>query len=327
VGRIDALAKSAVAEAPFLGLAVAVERKGHVLFEKGYGFTDLARRAPVTPDTTFALGSLTKQFTAVAVLQLVDQKRLTLEDSVGTYVPSFRRTVTIGQLLQQTAGVAEYAVPESFGKTTPELLATIATSPPDFPPGEKFAYSNANYYLLGRVLAKVHGRPYAEVVDALARQAGLRATHYCTAPDGAHGSEADGATLASEEFDVSFYDAAGALCGSVTDLVRWQHALSGNELLSPASRAYRTTPPALAGSARLHYAAGVLVDTFEGHRRVWHNGAVPGGFESRLTYFPDDEVVIALATNTIHGPPGEALGKLSDEIARVALAASAPAAP
>jgi CubicO group peptidase (beta-lactamase class C family) len=323
VARLDALAAATVAQAPLLGLSVAIVRDGKVVLEKGYGFADLARTVPITAETVFQIGSVTKQFTAVAILQLVDQHKLALDDQLAKYVPAFTRAITIGQLLEQTSGIQDFSRPENEGKDQAALVAAIAAAPSEFEPGSKFGYSNSNYYLLGRVIEQVTGHTYAEVIDQLAVTAGLRATRYCATPLEARGSMVRAGAIAGARYDLRFYDAAGALCSSATDLVRWEAAVSGDALLAPATRAYRITPPTLTAGVTA-YGAGVVVNDLAGHHRIWHSGAVPSGFESQLSYFPDDHLVIALLTNTALSPPGILLPRLEDQLAHVVLAIPEP---
>jgi CubicO group peptidase (beta-lactamase class C family) len=298
---LDRQAALAVRANHLLGAVVGVERDGRVILERAYGFADLARTRPLTAGDELAIGSLTKQFTAAAVLQLVDDGKIALDAPISTYVPEVAAPVTIRQLLNHTSGLPDYATGANLGKSRDELLAIIGASTPAFPPGTRYAYSNTSYWLLARVTERVTGQPYADVLRArVLAPAGLTATHPCKAP-----AHVDGSSLALEAkdpiawpaFDIQFYDGAGELCSTVADLLRWNDALHGGKVVSPASLAFMTTPPVIPG-ARTQYGAGLIAATLHGKRMYLHTGMVTGGFESELVELPDDHVSVAILSNT-----------------------------
>jgi CubicO group peptidase (beta-lactamase class C family) len=310
---LEAIVERARDHAHLLGLAVAVVDHGHVVIEKGYGFTDLDRARPITADTVFAIGSLSKQFTAAAVLRLVDAGKLKLSDRVATYLPAITGDITIQELLWQTAGLAEYAWGINLGKRPDELLRIIGESPRSFASGTKWEYSNSNYFVLGRLVELVANQPYADYLrDQVLARAGLTATGVC-GPEtaGAHPSVTNaGVLVAGATLDVTFFGGAGAICSNVPDLLRWQDALFGGKVLSPSSLAVMTTAGTLADGTAISYAAGLIPDRVVAHRRIWHNGAIPREYESQLAWYPDDRLQIVLLTNTFQMPPGQTLGRL-----------------
>ena len=312
----------AIEKTPLLGLSVAIAIGGHVVLEQGFGFTELDRKTPVTPDTVFEIGSLTKQFTAAAVLTLVDTHQLALADPVSRYVPQITAPITIEQLLHQTSGLPDYAQGIYVGKTYAELVTIIAALKPDFTPGSRWAYSNTNYFLLSRVVEKVSGHSFAEYLrDHVLVPAKLAHTSYCTPTTAtARPTRVGGGTVAADRhpLDVAFYDGAGALCSTAPDLLRWQDALFGGAIVSKASLAVMSESGTASGRPT-KYGAGLIPDSVARHRRIWHNGAVPGGFESELAWYPDDHLQIVLLANTVADPPTIVLGKLDRALARAAL--------
>ena len=182
--RLDALARAFVASGATPGLAVYVLRGDDPLLLRGYGYANLEDSAPVTPRTVFRIGSLTKQFTAAAVMRLVQEGRIALNDTIQRFLPTFPtrgHRATIRQLLAHTSGIRSWTSIEGWdsNRHAPQdsVVALIASQPFDFPPGQRWQYSNSGYYLLGVILERVTGRPYDQVVrDMLAAPFGLADT-------------------------------------------------------------------------------------------------------------------------------------------------------
>ena len=155
------------------GVAIGVSKGGAVVFERGYGYADVAKKIPVTPDTRFEIGSITKQFTAACIMQLVEAGKLSLDDHLGTFVSDYfvGRGVTVRELLAQQSGVPEYlegpdavAAAGTQPATYATLLARVSAMPLEFAPGTRYKYSNTNYILLGRIVEVVSGEPYERYV-------------------------------------------------------------------------------------------------------------------------------------------------------------------
>ena len=292
--------------------SVLVADQGRVVLQKGYGLANQAAGTPNTPDTKFRIGSLTKQFTAALVMKLVEQGRLKLDGRVGDYLPDYPsaagRALTLHQLLSHTAGLPEYLAQPAFAaiSTTPQtptqLVAIFAGLPLEFAPGTQHRYSNSNYVLLGAIIEKVTGKPYAQVFETLiARPARLRATAYAPTepadPRRATGYRATPAGLApAPPIHLSTPFAAGAITSTATDLYRWHQALMGSKVLSAASQRLLFTP------VKENYAYGWMVfkvrigtapDTVLLQE---HNGAV-NGFASYLVRVPQRQQCIVLLDN------------------------------
>ncbi|GAA4046331.1 hypothetical protein GCM10022409_35520 [Hymenobacter glaciei] len=296
--------------------SVLVADQGRVVLQKGYGLANRTTGTHNTPNTKFRIGSLTKQFTAALVLQLVDQGKLKLDGRVGDYLPDYPsatgRALTLHQLLSHTSGLPEYLAQLAFAgiATTPQtptqLVFIFAGLLLDYAPGSQFHYSNSNYILLGAIIEKVTGKSYAQVFDAqIAYPAKLRATAYApTEPADARRAAGYSATPAgpvpAPPIHMSVPYAAGSITSTVTDLYRWNEALLGTKVLSAASQRLLFTP------VKENYGYGWIVfqarigtapDTVLVQE---HNGAV-NGFSSFMVRVPQRQQCIVLLDN--HSSP------------------------
>lgn len=317
--RIEALTDSVVAAAlatgQVAGMSVAVVRDRDTLVLKGYGRADLEFDVPTPPDAIYEIGSLTKQFTATAILQLAEQGRLSLDDDLSKHLrdyPLQGRRVTIRRLLDHTSGIASYtSLPEyeslSLHALTPDsIVAFFSGRPFDFAPGEAMAYNNSGYFLLGLVIEEVSGESYADyVAKHLFEPAGMRDSRYCSeravVKRRAHGyAMGPGGLVRAAYLAHTWPYAAGSLCSTVGDIVAWNRALHGVKLLSERSYRELVSAGTLADGTRLRYAKGVAVDSLHGRRAVHHGGDIEG-FTSELRWFPDGAVTIAVLMNS-QGP-------------------------
>lgn len=325
---IDALAAKYLALPGGVGLSVAVARGDRMLVERGYGLADVEFDVPANAQTCFRIGSVTKQFTAALVLRCVEQGKLSLDDDLSKFVPSFPlqgRKVTIRQLLNHTSGIVSYTdLDEEWHSKWPlelsheELLALVKDKPFVFEPGTKWAYNNTGYYLLGMVLENVRGKPYAQLIqDEIATPLGLSRTRYDSnvelIKNRAQGYSFEGGKLANDQIlGMNQPGAAGALVSTAGELVRWQQALAHGKVVSAASYAQMTTPTVLPDAHDTGYGFGLSVDDLDGVKRVQHGGGI-FGFNSMLAWFPDSDVHVAVISN---GEPINS-GRLADEIARL----------
>ncbi len=312
---VDTLAAEALEAGPLAGVSVAVVRDGRTVVTKGYGLADIGRGVPATAETIYPIGSLTKQFTAAAILQLVEAGRLSLDDDLGELLPDFPiqgHHVTVRHLLNHTSGIADHTDLAGGrgepGTTRQEVVDLIAAQRFDFEPGERFSYSNSGYLLLGLVIEKVTGGTYASYLDAhVFEPAGLRQTSYCPdkpeGPGHARGYDiANGALVDAQPIEMAVPFAAGGLCSTVGDLLAWSQALRSGRVVSGASYRMMTTSTDMADGTTVPYGFGLMLHPLQGHAAVFHDGAIDG-FMSRLTFFPDDQVTVVLLTNTFSEGP------------------------
>ena len=332
--RIDAAAAEGLAVGPLAGLSIAVARNGHTVVSKGYGLADVGRRRSTTDGTVYPIASLTKQFTAAAVMQLVEAGKLSLDDDLNRVLPDYPtqgHRVTVRHLLNHTSGIKNHTdLADGRGEPGTTLQAItdlIAAQLFDFAPGEHFSYTNSGYLLLGLVIEKVTGDTYASYLDDhILEPLALRQTSYCPdkpdRPGHALGYEVDNGELVDAtpiEMAVPF--AAGGLCSTVGDLLTWSAALGSGRVVSAESYRMMTTPTTTADGKTEPYGFGLALHPLQGHEAVSHGGAI-NGFMSSLTSFTDDGVSVAMLTNTLSESP--ALDQVAEQLDAAALGLPSP---
>lgn len=336
VARLDSVAAAWLAEGSTPGVSIAVVRGRDTLLVRGYGVADRASNAPVAPATVFRIGSVTKQFTAALVMQLVEQGKVALDDSIAAHLaglPAAWRGVTVRQLLNHTSGIPSYTdLGPSWRQRwaedmAPDTVAALtAAQPMTFAPGAGWKYNNTGYVLLGMLVERKHGKPYAAVVaERIATPLGLASLGYCppALPAAGHATgyaRQPGGFVDAPKLSMTQPYAAGALCATAADLARWNAALAGGRVVSPASWAQMTTPTGAAEAQG--YGFGIGARAFEGRRRVSHSGGIHG-FVSQNAYYPDDSLSVVVLANSGSADLGTLLGDLS----RVALGIPLPKAP
>ena len=313
----DKLAKEALDRGDVAGLTIAIARRDGATLVKGYGEADRATHARAQPDTVYRIGSLTKQFTAAAILQLAEQGKLAIDDDISKYVTiqTAGHNLTIRELLNHTSGMPSYTdlpdFPEWAKKpaTPAQIVDRVAKMMWEFDPGTHFHYTNTGYVVLGMIVEKVSGQRYADYLrDHVFAPAKLAHTTYCTDTASAKGySSDDGKLEDAAPLDLSTPFSAGALCSTAPDLLAWSRALASGLVVTPASYADMITPPSAVKSS---YGLGLEVDRFEGHREIWHNGGI-NGFVSEMHVYPDDGVTIVVLTNTESGTAPRVAKKLA----------------
>jgi CubicO group peptidase (beta-lactamase class C family) len=308
--RADSLVYTYLAESHAPSAAFAVIRGNDTLAFGAHGLANVdAWRAP-TATTIYEIGSNTKQFTSAAIMKLVEQGRVKLDDDLSKYVPQFPlhgKKVSIRQLLTHTSGVHNYTSSPEWPKTWNEPLSPdaivkfVANDSLDFAPGTAYRYSNTGYVLLGIVIEKASGQKYANYLDAqFFKPLGLKQTSYCPSktsdPAFALGYSKGPVGTRAQFLDLSHPFAAGALCSTVGDFAKWQRALDGGKVVSPASYALMSTADTLNSGRKINYGFGLVPGVFNGHKTVSHTGGIPG-FASAATYVPDDSLSIVVFTN------------------------------
>jgi CubicO group peptidase (beta-lactamase class C family) len=325
-----------MAEHHLPGLALAVVRDGRVTLARGYGTRDLGGTVPVTPETPFQIASITKALTAVAVLQLVEAGRIALDDPIGRHLPALPgawRPVTVRQLLAHTSGIPSISAfdrpPCDPGRVQADyqrgdVLREVACLPLAFAPGERWAYGDTGYYLLGLLLTAASGRPYeAHMAARVFGPAGMTATRVQRRPPLAGVAEPtrwhEGRHVRVAPLDPVVDEANGAIVSTVLDLARWDAALDARTLVTAGTLRVMWTPAALRDGVA-PYGLGFGLTPVAGHRRVGHTGGGPG-CATAFAKFPDDRLtVIVLARGEL--PPGTAQA-LANEIAAGYLASEA----
>jgi CubicO group peptidase (beta-lactamase class C family) len=310
-------------------MSIAVVRGSDTIVMKGYGSADLENDVPATARTVYRTGSVTKQFTSVAIMQLVEEGRISLDDEVTKYIPNaptHGRRILVRHLLNHTSGIPSYTdVGPAFGRVSrldlphDSLLAIVRNDSLQFDPGSHFYYNNTGYYMLGMIIERVTGKSYGEYLrEKLFVPHGLSSTVYCSSAPiikrRAHGYSPGPSGLVNADFlSMGLPFAAGSLCSTVGDLVAWTRLLHGGKLVNASSFAAMTTPVKLTSGRRMTYGFGLSVDTLGSHRVVEHGGGI-NGFISHLAHYPDDSLTIAVLANTAPAPSEQ----IAEDIARVA---------
>ena len=283
---------------------VLVARDGEEALAKGYGPADREHDRPNTPETKFRLGSLTKQFTAAAILVLEQQGRLRVEDPLSHYYPDFTRAgeITLHHLLSHTSGIPNFNQRHDYGEkmmlpwTTDQVVAWMRPDSLDFDPGARFSYSNSNYVLLAGVIEKVSGRPYAEFLqEALFGPAGMEETgqdvYTRVLPHRATGYISFGDEIERAPYrDLPFMSGAGSLYSTALDLLRWDQALYTDRILTAASR------EKMFAAHTPNYGYGWFVEDRQGHRCISHRGEITG-FIVSMDRFIDDRILVVSLFN------------------------------
>ncbi|MDB4888952.1 MAG: hypothetical protein JWL61_807 [Gemmatimonadetes bacterium] len=340
--RADSLVYTYLAESRAPSASFAVIRGNDTLAYGAHGLANVdAWRAP-TATTIYEIGSITKQFTSAAVMKLVEEGRVKLDDDLSKFVPQLPlhgKKVSIRQLLNHTSGIHSYTSSPEWAKTwkdelSPDAIVNfVAADTFDFAPGTAYRYNNTGYVLLGMVIEKASGQKYAKYLDAqFFKPLGLKQTSYCPSktsdPEFALGySKGPSGTVRAQFLDLSHPFSAGALCSTVGDYAKWQRALDGGKVVSPASYALMSTADTLNSGRKINYGFGLVPGMFNGHKTVSHTGGIPG-FATAETYVPDDSLSIVVFTNF----DGESPQTLVQNLLRVAygvapVAKGAAAAP
>lgn len=315
--RMDQIVQSFVANHKFMGTAL-VARGDQVLLTKAYGSANLEWDVPNTPESKFRLGSVTKQFTAASILLLEERGKLSINDPVKKFMPDAPGAwdkVTIFHLLTHTSGVADftkfpdYPKIEPFATTPAKLVALFRDKPLDFEPGEKWSYDNSGYVLLTYLIEKVTGDSYEKFVrENIFTPLGMKDTGYdsnsAIIRHRASGySPGRGGAENAGFIHMTVPQGAGALYSTTADLLKWEQGLFGGKVLQPASLEKMTTP------FKNNYAFGLMVETVGGHKKISHGGGIEG-FNTDLTYFPNDKLTVVVLAN-LNGPASDIAAKLA----------------
>ncbi len=309
--KVDEYLGAYVKQGNFSG-TVLIARKGKVLVRKGYGKANVELNVRNTPSTKFRLGSITKQFTAMAVMQLQERGRLNVADPLSKYIPDYPQgdRIILHHLLTHTAGVPNFtdfpeyrtqmALPSSLEKT----IRLFRDKPLDFTPGEKFKYSNSGYILLSYVIEKVSGQSYESfVAENIFKPLNMkdsgydhqetilknRASGYVLTDDG---------LINAPYIDMSIPSGGGALYSTVGDMYLWDRALYTEKLAGRKSLNALFTP------SKENYGYGWLIGDLPGHKIITHDGSV-NGFMTHIARYVDDDACVIVLSNIVNAPMPE----------------------
>lgn len=302
------------------GATVIVVKDGKTVLRKAYGMADVAAKKPMTADTSLRLGSITKQFTAVAILMLAEEGKLALSDPITKFLPDYPmqgKTITIEHLLTHTSGIVSYTGKPGFRAimnkdlTPSEMIDTFKNDKLEFDPGTKMAYNNSGYFLLGAIIEKISGKSYADfMAERIFVPLGMTQTAYegrernPTVRALGH-SRSEKGFEPSAPLSMALPYAAGALVSTVDDLARWDAAIADGKLLKPASWKQAFTSYKLTDGKETNYGYGWGVGKVRGTPMISHGGGI-NGFSTFALRVPEHKLYVALLSNVDGGmaPPG-----------------------
>jgi CubicO group peptidase (beta-lactamase class C family) len=308
------------------GGSVVVIHDGAVAYMHSYGLADVEAREPATPETDYRLASLTKQFTATAIMLLAKDGRLSYDQKVIDLLPGFpayARDVTVRQLLTHTSGLWAYEdfVPDSATVQVHDrdVLQLIGRADSTyFPPGSAFRYSNTGYALLSLIVERVSGEPFATFLhDRIFEPLGMDSTvafqdGISTVPRRAYGYSRRGDRFVrTDQSSTSAVLGDGGIYTSVSDLVKWDHALEAHTLVGAQARTLSWTPAVLTDGEKTSYGFGWFVDEDRGRPRLTHNGETRG-FTNAIIRYPDQRLTVIVLTNITNSAPWDVAQKIAD---------------
>lgn len=293
------------------GVAVIISQKGKVLFKGARGLANLEHNVPLTTDSVFRLGSITKQFTAAAIMILQEQKKLSVVDNIHKYIPDFPtegNDITIENLLTHTSGIANYTEDkEIFAKeiqvptTIDDMLVRFAKHPMKFKTGEEMRYSNTGYVLLGKIIEIASGQSYADFIEEnIFKKLDMKSSRYGGSkiiPNRANGYDNTPNGIVNAMYiDMMWPHAAGSLLSTVTDINIWFNALRKGELLSKESYQMMIEPFKLNNGSISNYGYGLGINKLSKYDTISHSGGIPG-FATNAFYIPSEDLYIAVFSN------------------------------
>jgi CubicO group peptidase (beta-lactamase class C family) len=322
--KVDEYMNAAMTVNGFSG-SILVARDGEPVVSKGYGMANIELAVPNTPQTVFRLGSVTKQFTAMAVMILQERGKLRVSDPVCQYLtdcPATWQPLTIRHLLTHTSGIPNYTNFPDFARTallptsSAEMIGMLKDKPLEFAPAEKFAYSNSGYYVLGMIIERASGRTYADFLQAnIFTPLAMNHTGYDNTSSIIRNRAAGYARQAGETVNAAYMDmtipfAAGALYSTTEDLLRWDRALYTTTLVSQKSLDETFTPD------KDGYGYGWSIGKRFDRQVIAHGGGIYG-FATEIARFPADRATVIVLSNV----EGAAAGPIANDLAAVVFGA------
>ena len=308
---IDAIVRGAIERQHLPGISIAVSRDGQTLFARGYGMRNVGEALPADADTIYSIASVSKQFTVAALMQLAERGRIRLDDKLSRYFPwhPYGETIELRHLMNHTSGMPDNFPVENLDRigyvdaSPREIAETVLNRPPAFAPGAEYQYSNTGYVLLGAILEAVAEQTYTQYLE----------THFFgplemtrTAVDDApvirsnvaigYTSFALGPWKLARDYHPSWEFAAGGLSSTVNDLLKWNRALRGGRVVTPASYAQMTTAAVLNNGHAVNYGLGLRVSDSNGVSEIRHTGGLPSMSTDNSTY-PDRDIDIIVFVN------------------------------
>jgi len=322
--NVDEFIKAQMQRFKVPGLSLAVIKDGAVVKVQGYGLANVEQGTPVTPETVFKIGSVSKQFIATGIMLLAQNGRLSIDDPIGRYLegtPASWNVITLRHLLTHTSGIVREAPGFDPFKiqSDADVIRTAYPLPLRFEPGAKWEYCNVGYFALAEVIHKVTGQPWTEYLrKAVFEPSGMTSTRPTDGSKGVAGRAIGYAGTDNGEVapDWPALRPSGAFLSTVLDLVKWDRQLATNTVLSEASRRLMWTPVRLADGSMHPYGFGWELADIKGHRHVGHGGSLPG-FRSGFSRYPDDRLTVIVLINADDVDRGSIVQGIADLYLRV----------
>jgi CubicO group peptidase (beta-lactamase class C family) len=308
--KVDDLVRNEMQRHPIPGLALEIVQNGKPAKIAGYGVANLEWHVAVTPETVFEIGSVTKQFTAAAILLLAQEGKLSVDDKLSRYLkdtPERWTNITLRHLLTHTSGLKNYTGLAGFELTRhltqAQFIRGIGSEPLDFQPGAKWSYCNTGFNLLGDVIENVSGQGYWQFMhERIFGPLGMSSTTHrdprAIIPSRAGGYETNRAGhYVNRDYDLTDIFSAGAIVSTVLDLAKWNAALDDHSLLTAATEQEMWTPVRLNNGKTHAYGFGWFLDPLQGWQNIGHSGST-SGFSASLQRFPQDGLAVIVLTNS-----------------------------
>lgn len=319
VDKVDDVVEAEMQKQHIPGVSIAVLKNGKVIKIKSYGLANVETNTPVTNETVFKIGSISKPIIAMGIMLLVEEGKISLDDKVGKYLdgtPETWKDITIRNLLSHTSGIIREAPGFDPAKIQPDadVIKTAYQSPLVFAPGEKNQYSNIGYFSLAEIIRKVSGKPWSEfLAERIFKPFGMNSTRTTSfdeiIPNRANGYSFENNKLSNSEVYLALRP-SGAFLSTISDLAKLEAALAEKSFLKPETRRTMWTPFKLNDGKDSFFGLGWAIEEVNGKKRIAHGGSL-NGFKSFFARFVDDGITVIVLTNLAQVDPA----KLSTEIA------------
>ncbi|MDR7128188.1 CubicO group peptidase (beta-lactamase class C family) [Algoriphagus sp. 4150] len=315
--RIDSLLETTFSpEGP--GAVFLVAKAGKPIYRKAFGEANLELNVPMTPSNVFEIGSMTKQFTAIAILMLMEQGKLQLEDQITKFIPDYPtrgKNITIHHLLTHTSGIKSFTGMKSLRAierqdlAPPELIDFFKNEPMDFDPGEAFKYNNSGYVILGYIIEILSGKSYAEFVqenifDKLEMTSSQYANHSEVIENRAYGYHQKDKYVNKNYVSLSLPYASGSLMSTVDDMLKWNKAIKNNKLIIDETKKIVFENHTLSNGKKINYGYGWHITTLNNAVSFEHGGSI-FGFKSMGVYLPEEDIYVIGLSNCDCNSPTE----------------------
>ena len=316
------------------GAVVLIAKDDKVIYRKSFGMANLELTVPMKPENVFCLASITKQFTSVSILLLMEQGKLSIQDPLSKYIPDYPRgnEITLHNLLNHTSGIKSFTNLVDFRNKTrndmtpEEIISSFKNLPLDFEPGERYEYSNSEYVLLGYIIEKISGMSYENFIQKyIFDKLGMKHSYYGN-PDKIIFNRANGYQMNDSGYQNAEYIsmtipyAAGSLMSTVDDMFLWSKAIHHNTLISERSRQMAFTNYTLKNGTPENYGYGWAINELAGTKTIEHTGGI-NGFTTSGIYVPDSNIYSIVLTNLDDG-----IGPESDNLKAVSIVLGKPIA-